>query len=147
MTTALRMRLTGEDEKRMSKTYTANPEAYQGYLKGRYWWNKRTEEGLGRASNTFSRPLQRIPLTRWPIPAWPIATVYSQSTILFLPKEAYPKAKEAALKALEIDDTLAEAHTSLGMIKTNYDWDWSGAEREYQRAIELNPKYATAHQW
>ena len=80
------------------------------------------------------------------MPAWPIATASLRAYGFVPPKEAFPKAKEAALKALEIDDTLAEAHTSLAYIKAIYDWDWSGAEKEFQRAIELNPSYADAHQ-
>ena len=147
MTTMLRMRLTGEDEKRMAKSYTANPEAYQDYLKGRYWWNKRNEEGLNKGIEYFQQAIAKDPT--YALAYAGLADCYSSLAAFGFvpPKEAYPKAKEAALKALEIDDTLAEAHTSLAYIKAVYDWDWSGAEREFQRAIELNPSYADAHQW
>jgi eukaryotic-like serine/threonine-protein kinase len=145
MTSMLRMRLTGEDEKRMAKSYTANPEAYQDYLKGRYWWNKRNPEGLNKGIEYFQQAIAKDPT--YALAYSGLADCYS--TLAFLgfvsPKEAYPRAKEAALKALEIDDTLAEAHTSLALIKAQYDWDWSGGEKEFQRAIALNPSYASAH--
>jgi TolB-like protein/Flp pilus assembly protein TadD/predicted Ser/Thr protein kinase len=147
MTTALRMRLTGEDEKRMAKSDTANPEAYQDYLKGRFWWNKRTEEGLNRGVEYFQQAIAQDPT---------YAVAYSGLADCYRglgyygyvsPKEAYPKAKEAALMAVQLDDKLAEAHNSLEGVKADYDWDWAGAEREGRRAIELNPNYAPAHQW
>jgi len=141
------MRLTGEDEKRMAKSYTVNPEAYQAYLKGRYWWNKRTEEGLNKGIEYFRQAIEKDPT--YAVAYAGLADCYSSLAEynIVLPKEAFPRANEAALKALEIDDTLAEAHTSLAKIKTVYDWDRSGADREFRRAIELNPSYATAHQW
>jgi len=147
MTTALRMRLTGEDEKRMAKSYTANPEAYQDYLKGRYWWNKRGEQDLNKGIQYFQQAIARDP--NYALAYSGLADSYAVLAGFgsVPPKEAYPKAKEAAQKALEIDDTLAEAHASLGLILTMYDWDWPGAEKEFQRAIELNPNYATAHAW
>jgi serine/threonine protein kinase/tetratricopeptide (TPR) repeat protein len=147
MTSMLRMQLSGEDEKRMAKSYTANAEAYQDYLKGRYWWNKRNEEGFNKSIEYFQQAIAKDPT---------YALAYSglaDSYAVFAgfgslsPKVAYPKAKEAAQKALQIDDTLAEAHASLAFINTMYDWDWPGAEKEFQRSIELNPNYATAHSW
>jgi TolB-like protein/Tfp pilus assembly protein PilF/predicted Ser/Thr protein kinase len=145
ITGMLRMRLTGEDEKRMTKTYTANPEAYQDYLKGRYWWNKRTEEGLNKCIEYVQRAIEKDP--NYALAYAGLADCYnSQANFGFIPpKEAFPRSREFALKALEIDDTLPEAHTVLGLIKTSYDWDWSGAEKEYQRAIELNPRYGEVH--
>jgi eukaryotic-like serine/threonine-protein kinase len=145
MTTMLRMRLSGEDDKRMTKSYTANPEAYQDYLKGLYWRYKITEEGYTKCSDYFQRAVAKDPT--YALAYAGLADCYSgpPNNGLVPPKEGYPKAKEAALKALELDDTLAEAHTSLAFIKTDYDWDWSGSERELQRAIELNPGYARAH--
>jgi len=147
ITTALRMRLTGEDEKRMTKSYTANPDAYQDYLKGRYWWNKRNEDGFNKGREYFQQAIEKDPT--YALAYSGLADSYSLlSEYGFVaPKESYPRAKEAALKALEIDDTLAEAHASLAWIKTFYDWDWSGGEKEFQRAIELNPAYAIAHFW
>jgi eukaryotic-like serine/threonine-protein kinase len=146
MTTALRMRLSGEDEKRMTKSYTANPEAYQNYLKGRYWRNKVDEEGLRKGIEYFQQAIQKDPSYAQAYSGLADCYFASANFGITAPREAYPKAKEAALKALEIDDTLAEAHTSLGVVKAFYDWDWSGGEKEFRRAIELNPTYAFAHQ-
>jgi serine/threonine protein kinase/tetratricopeptide (TPR) repeat protein len=147
ITATLRLRLTGEEEKRLAKRYTANPEAYQDYLKGRYWWNKRTKEGLNKAIEYLQQAVAKDPT--YALAYDGLADCYSLLAYYGFvdSKEGYPRAREAALKALEIDDSLAEAHTSLVFVKTFYDWDWSGAERESQRAIELNPRYATAHQW
>jgi TolB-like protein/Flp pilus assembly protein TadD/predicted Ser/Thr protein kinase len=143
----LRLRLTGDEEKRLAKSYTANPEAYQLYLKGRYWWNKRTEEGFNKGIEYFQQAIEKDPT--YALAYSGLADCYSLLSDygLVAPKEAYPRAKEAALKALQLDETLAEAHASLGYVKTTYDWDWSGAEREFQRAIELNPAHAGAHLW
>jgi eukaryotic-like serine/threonine-protein kinase len=145
ITTALRMRMTGDDEKSMSKSYTPNPEAYQDYLKGRYWWNKPTEDGLNKAIEYFQQAIAKDPA--YALAYAGLADCYSSlGNSGFVPaREAFPRAKDFAQKALEIDDTLAEAHTSLGYVKTVYDWDWSGAEREYQRSINLNPSSAEAH--
>jgi adenylate cyclase len=145
MTTALRLRLTGEDEKRLVKNYTADPEAYQAYLKGRYWLNKRTPDGLNKGIEYFQQAITKDPAFT---PAYAgIADGYDllAANGVVPPKEGYPRAKEAALKALELDSALAEAHTSLGYIKTFYEWDRLGGEREFQRAIALNPGYANAH--
>jgi serine/threonine protein kinase/Flp pilus assembly protein TadD len=146
MTAALRLRLSGDDEKRMAKSYTANPEAYQDYLKGRFWWNKTNKEGFDRAIEFYRQAIATDPNYAQAYAG--LADCYSFLAILSIvpPKEAYPKAKEAALRALEIDDRLAEAHSSLAYIEAINDWDWSGAEREFQRAIELNPNYTGSHQ-
>jgi serine/threonine-protein kinase len=145
MTSMLRMRLTGEDEKRMMKSYTANPEAYQDYLQGRYWWNKKTDEGFKKSLEYFQQAIAKDP--NYALAYSGLADSYaSPPTYGFgAPQESFPKAKEAAQKALELDGTLAEAHASLAVINTFYGWDWSGAERESQRAIELNPSYSFAH--
>jgi len=147
MTSMLRMRLTGEDEKRMAKSYTASPDAYQDYLKGRYWWNKRDEDGFNKGREYFQQAIEKDPT--YALAYSGLADCYSLLSEYgyVAPKESYPRAKQAAQKALEIDDTLAEAHASLAWIKTFYDWDWSGGEKEFQRAIELNPAYAIAHFW
>jgi serine/threonine protein kinase/Tfp pilus assembly protein PilF len=146
MTTALRMRLTGDDEKRMAKSYTVNPEAYQDYLKGRYWWNKANEEGIRKGIEYFQQAIAKDPAYAQAYAGLADSYVVLPAFSPTSPKEAYPRAKEAALKALEIDDTLAEAHASLGVVKAQYEWDWSGGEREFQRAIALNPNSARAHQ-
>jgi TolB-like protein/DNA-binding winged helix-turn-helix (wHTH) protein/Flp pilus assembly protein TadD len=146
MTTALRVRLTGEDEKRLARSYTPNTEAYQDYLRGRYFWQKRGL-GLNKGAEYFQQAIAKDP--RYALAYDGLADSYILLAVFGFssPQEAYPSAKEAALKSLEIDGTLAEAHTSLARIKAEYDWDWSGAEREFQRAMELNPSYATAYQW
>ncbi len=145
MTTALRMRLTGEDEKRMAKSYTTNPEAYQDYLKGRYWLNRTTEEGFNKGIEYFQQAITKDPAYALAYDGLADCYIALAGAGFVAPKETFPKAKEAVLKALELDETLAEAHASLGNIKIFDDWDWSGGEKEFQRAIELNPSYADAH--
>jgi DNA-binding winged helix-turn-helix (wHTH) protein/TolB-like protein len=144
---ALSLKLTGEEEKRLAKRYTENPEAYQAYMKGRFWWNKRSEEGFKRAIEFFN---EAIALDHnYALPYAGLADCYSimGPYNLMGPKESYPKAKSAAIQALAIDDQLAEAHVSLAQIVYLYDWDFRTAEAEYKQAIELDPNYATAHQW
>jgi serine/threonine protein kinase/TolB-like protein/Flp pilus assembly protein TadD len=144
MTSMLRMRLTGEEEKRMAKSYTANPEAYQLYLQGRYHGNKGTEQELKKSVEYYREALAKDP--NYALAYVGLADAYSGFSDFYLaPRQVMPQAKEAANKALELDDTLAAAHTSLAFIKIIYDWDWLGAEREVQRAIELNPNSADAH--
>ena len=147
MTTALRMRLTGEDEKRMAKSYTANPEAYQDYLKGRYWWAKFTEDGRNKGIQYFQQATAKDPNYALAYDGLADCYIGLAGIGAVSSKEAYPKAREAAQKALVIDDALGEAHASLAEIKTNYDWDQLAGEREFQRAIELNPSYPIAHLW
>ncbi|MCH7987103.1 MAG: protein kinase [Acidobacteria bacterium] len=142
----LRMKLTPEDESRLARRDTENTEAYQLYLKGRYYWNKRTEEALRKGLEYFGQAIEQDP-------GYALAYVgLSESYIVLadrgMPsKIAFPKAKMAVAKALELDDTLGEVHVSLAVIKDTYEWDWVAAEREYKRAIELNPGYATSHHW
>jgi serine/threonine protein kinase/lipopolysaccharide biosynthesis regulator YciM len=146
MTSMLRVRLSGDDEKRMDKSYTANPEAYQDYLKGRYWQNKRSLEGYHTSVEYFQQAIEKDPT--YALAYSGLADAYSglPGSGLEAPNETIPKAKEAARKALELDDTLAEAHVSLATIEAQYDWDWSGGEKEILRAVELNPSYAYAYQ-
>ena len=143
----LRSRLTNEEEKRLTKHYTENTEAYQDYLKGRYYWNKRTGDDLKKAIDYFNQAIAKDPL-------YALAYAGLADCYIVIPnyadvstQEAGAKAKAAVLKALEIDDTLAEAHTSLGGIKSDFEWDFAGAETEFKRALALNPNYATAHHW
>lgn len=144
---SLRPHLTGEDRKRLAKNYTVNSDAYQDYLKGRFWWNKGTEEGFNKGIEYFQRAIVKDPNYAQAYSG--IADCYSSlaSEGLISATEGYLKAKDAALKALQLDGTLTEAHTSLGLVKTSYDWDWSGADKEFQRAIELNPSYEEAHRF
>ena len=147
ITKALRLRLTGQEEKSLARTYTTSAEAYRGYLQGRYWSNKRTEDGFNKGIECFQQAIAKDPT--YALAYCGLADCYSMhANYGFLtPQNGYSRAHDAALKALEIDDTLSEAHVSLGFIKSDYAWDWSGAEKEFQRAIALNPNYATAHQW
>ncbi len=142
----LRLRLSGEEKKRLVKRYTENTEAYQLYLKGRYYTNKRTEGWIKKGIEYFQQASDADP--NYALAYAGLADAYAflaSSTGGMPPRDTYPKAKAAALKALEIDDALAEAHTSLGFFYLMYDWNFSEAEREFKRAIKLNPGYANAH--
>jgi serine/threonine protein kinase/tetratricopeptide (TPR) repeat protein len=141
----LRLRLTPEDEKRLAKRPTQNREAYQFLLKADYYMNKWTPEGLQRGMAYTRQAIEADPAYAAAY-AW-MSAIYSGLGLFgFLPPaEALPKAKAAAMKALEIDDSLPEAHAVLAMVRLYYEWDWSGAEQACQRAIELNPNYAWAH--
>jgi serine/threonine protein kinase/Tfp pilus assembly protein PilF len=142
----LRLRLTGEDQRRVSKRYTDDAEAYQLYLKGRFYWNKRTEDGLKKGIEYFKQAIEKDPGYAQAYVG--LADCYAILVELegASPKELYPKVKATAQKALELDDSLAEAHTSLGAAY-EYEWNWAEAEKQYKQAIELNPNYATAHHW
>jgi len=124
-----------------------NNEAYEDYMKGRFFWSRRTAESLGKSVEFFQQAITKD--SRYAQAYAGIADAYTLLGFYdFLPPaESYPKAKQAALKAVALDDGLADAHASLLSIETDYDWDWTGAEREFQRAIELNPNYAAAYQW
>ncbi|HEX3186966.1 MAG TPA: protein kinase [Pyrinomonadaceae bacterium] len=147
ITNNLRPTLSGVDRSRMEKQYTANPEAYQLYLKGRFYWNKRTPADFKQSITFFEQAIAKDPNYALAYSgladSYTLLTVYSSES----PRELMPKAKQAALKALELDDKLAEAHASYGQILVYYDFDFTTAEQQYRRAIELNPNYATAHQW
>jgi tetratricopeptide (TPR) repeat protein len=141
----LRLRLTGEDRSRLTKRHTQSSEAYQDYLRGRYHWNRLSEEGLRKGIEYFERAIARDP--NYALAYTGLADSYGLLGFFGLASAAavMPKAKEAARRAVELDDGLAEAHASLGGIFKIYDWDWAASEREYKRAIELNPNYATGH--
>jgi eukaryotic-like serine/threonine-protein kinase len=147
MTAALRMQLSGEEEKRMDKTSTANPEAYQDYLKGRFWWNKRTPEAVKKSIGYFQDAIAEDPNYALAHDGMADAYAVLGGNGQAAPQESFSKAKEEAQRALELDDTLAEAHATLADIEDQYEWNWSGADQEFQKAIQLNPNYATAHQW
>jgi serine/threonine protein kinase len=143
----LHLRPSGEEQKRLAKRYTENTEAYRLYLKGRYYWNRRTPELLQKANEYFRQTIDKDP---------GFGLAYgglAQSYAIFnyygveAPRESCPKAKDAALKALEIDETLAEAHAALGWIKMSCDWDWPASEREFKRALAINQNYGTARHW
>jgi TolB-like protein/DNA-binding winged helix-turn-helix (wHTH) protein len=128
----------------------ASPSSYQAYdlyLKGRFFWNKRTKDGFQQAADYFQQSIANDP--NYARAYAGLADTFAlMSSWSFAPQtEAIPKARAAALRALQLDDSLAEAHTSLALIAENYDYDWQTAEKEYRRAIQLDPQYATAHQW
>jgi TolB-like protein/Flp pilus assembly protein TadD len=142
---ALKRTLTGDDKKRLTKRYTENVEAYHFYLKGRYHWNKFDQRSLSKAVDYFVQAIEIDPT--YALAYAGLADSYYRLSNVYAPtREAMPKAKAAAIKALEIDETLSEAHAALGLVKLFYEWDWSGAEEEFVRAIEINPNYALAHQ-
>ena len=143
---ALKLKLLSKEKASLSKQPTENTEAYQLYMKGRYYWHQRTEEAVKKGIECFEQAIARDPTY-----ALAYAGLADSYSLLGLseygalpPTEAFPKAKEASEKALEIDNTLAEAHVSLAFARMYFDWDFSRAEQEYKQAIELNPVYATA---
>ncbi len=143
----LRLKLSGNEKKKLVKRYTDNAEAYQLYLKGRYHWNKRSREGLKSCIAFFQQAIEKDPNYALAYTgladAFGILSFYAALS----PTDAMSKARAAAMRALEIDDALAEAHASLAFVKALFDWDWASAEKHYKRAVKLNPAYATAHHW
>jgi TolB-like protein/DNA-binding winged helix-turn-helix (wHTH) protein len=141
--------LNQQERAALEHSKVVNAEAYEAYLKGRYFWNKRTRDGLTKAIEYFNRAIEKNP--RYAEAYTGLGDAYALSGDweygILSPEDAFPKAKTAVIKALSLDDNLAEAHTSLAFILDLYDWDWESAEKEYKRAIELNPGYATAHHW
>ncbi len=145
----IRINLTPREQAALRSAKAVNPEAYQSYLKGRYFWNKRTADGLSAALAYFNQAIEEDP--KYAQAYSGLADTYAllgdwQYGVMSF-KEALPKAKAAAIKALELDGSLSEAHTSLGYSLRAFDWDFDSAGKEFQRAIELNPGYATAHHW
>lgn len=147
ISTKLLSKLSGEEKKRLTKRHTHDPEAYRHYLKGRFYWNKRTEHDFWKGIEHFRQAIEIDPN---------YALAYSglaDSYILLgfygacAPDDVMPKGKAAAVKALELDDSLAEAHNSLAYIQFTYEWNWAASEKEFRKALKLNPKYATAHHW
>src|ERR1051325_3169619 len=141
----LRLKLTGAEKKKLRKRTTENTEAYQLYLKGRYHWNKRTEESLKRGIGFFRDAIESDPSFASAYAGLADSFVTLATNVPLPPQDTMPKAKAAAQRAIEIDEGLAEAWASLGAVRWWYDWDWEGAEQAYRKAIELNPNYATAH--
>ncbi len=141
----LRLHLSGEERQKLVKRYTDNTAAYQLYLKGRYYIHKRTPEWIRKGVEHFQEAIDLDP--NFALAYSGLAEAFgflASSTGGQPPREAYPRAKAAALKALELDDTLGEAHCTLGFFRLLYDWDYSAAEAEYKRAIELSPNFANA---
>jgi len=144
----IRVKLTPEDQVRLATTRQVSTQSYENYLKGRYYWNKRSQEGLTKAIDYFQLAIEQDP--NYALAYAGLADCYSiigsviVGTVPAL--EVAPKARAAALKSLELDNTLAEAQTSLATVRFNYDWDWNAAASGFRRAVELNPSYATAYQ-
>ena len=143
----LRLKLTGEEQQRLGKRHTADQEAYQAYLRGRYCWNQRTIEGMRKAVDHFGQAIDHDP-------GYALAYAGLGDALAMLgiyhglkPTDSFPKAKVAACRALEIDESLAEAHATLGFCAQYFDWDLVAAQRELEEAIRLNPGYPSARQW
>jgi TolB-like protein/DNA-binding winged helix-turn-helix (wHTH) protein/Tfp pilus assembly protein PilF len=144
----IRVKLTPEDQVRLATTRPVSTQSYENYLKGRYYWNKRSQEGLTKAIDYFQLAIEQDP--NYALAYAGLADCYSiigSAIVGTVPaSEVAPKARAAALKSLELDNTLAEAQTSLATVRFNYDWDWNAAASGFRRAVELNPSYATAYQ-
>jgi len=145
----IRLRLTPVESERLAKARAVDPDAYELYLKGRYFWNKRNEAAYVKAIDYFNQAIARD--TQYARAYSGLADAYallgSWPNAEMPRRVAMPRAKEAALTALKLDDSLAEAHASLAFVEMHYEWNWKESEKEFRRAIELNPNYATAHQW
>jgi TolB-like protein/DNA-binding winged helix-turn-helix (wHTH) protein/Tfp pilus assembly protein PilF len=149
ITDQIRVNLTPQEQAALNTARPLDPAAYEAYLKGRYFWNKRTTNGLKKAVDYFSEAIQKDPqyAQAYTGLADSYALLGDWEYGVLAPKEASARAKAAATRALELDDKLSEAHTSLAFSLDVFDWDWKSAEKEFKRAIELNPGYATAHHW
>ncbi len=143
----LRGQLAGETKKRMATRYTQNPEAYQLYLKGRYFWEKRTEEPLKKSIEYFNQAIDKDPTYAKAYAG--LAAAYARSTAYssISPRDAIPKSRAAAERALEIDDSLAQAHAVFGYSLWSYDWNYPAAEEEFRKAQSLDPRDVTSHSW
>jgi TolB-like protein/Flp pilus assembly protein TadD len=145
----IRISLNPQEQAALKNVKVVNPEAYVSYLKGRYFWNKRTADSLKAALAYFNQAIEEDP--KYAQAYSGLADTYALlgdwQYAVMTPKEALPKAKAAAIKALELDNTLGEAHNSLAFCLDGFDWDLDSAGKEFRRAIELNPGYATAHHW
>jgi len=144
---AIKLRLTGEEQQQLAKRYTHSIEAYQFYLQGRLQWQKRTPEGFKRAIELLQQALDQDP--NYALAYSGIASSYSLLALygFWPPRSAMPKAEEMARRALSLDESLAEAHTALAVVRAQYDWNWSAAERELRRALELNPSLPEARHY
>ena len=147
LSSKLRTKLSGTDAEKLTKTYTTIPEAYRLYLQGRFYWAKRDEKDFRTAVDYFNQAIALDP--NYALAYAGRADAYALlSTFGFMPPpEAIPKARESALKASALDETLAEPHATLAYLLATYDYDFAASEREFKRAIQLNPNYATAHHW
>jgi TolB-like protein/DNA-binding winged helix-turn-helix (wHTH) protein len=145
----IQVELTSHERDVLKSVKTVNPDAYEAYLKGRYFWNKRTADGMKKAIDYFNQAIQKDPnyAQAYAGLADSYALAGDWQYGVLTPREAYPKAKEAATKAIELDSTLGEAHISLAWCMDGFDWNWDFAGKEFTRGIELSPSYATGHHW
>lgn len=143
----IRITVTPRDRDPAASVHAVRPEAHEAYLKGRYFWNKRTEKDVSKGIEYFEQATRLDPNYAAAYAGLAESYVVMNGHRFLPPAQAFPKARAAALKALELDDGNAEAHASLGSLHWEYEWDKSSAEKEFRRAIELNPSYATAHAW
>jgi adenylate cyclase len=144
---ALKLNLSAEQSSSIAKRHTENAEAYQLYLKGRFYWNKRTEEGMKKAIEYYQQAIGKDPVY-----ALAYAGLAESYGILgyynwLAPKEAFPRARAAAIKALEIDSALGEGHTAMAIVERDFGWNWANADKEFKRALALNPGYSITHLW
>jgi len=145
----LRIALTGEQKKTLKKRFTHDPQAYQSYMKGRFFWQKRTEGGFKKAIDHFEAAIEQDPVYALPYAglADSFALMGGAAFEMLPPREAMPRAKAAALRALNIDPSLVEARTTLAFVRRLYDWDWTEAELDFRKACALNGAYPTARHW
>ena len=145
----IRINVKPKEQAALKNVKAVNPDAYEAYLKGRYFWNKRTADGLKKAKEYFDEAVAKAPdyAQAYSGLADTYALLGDWEYGVLSSKEALPSAKAAAIKAIDLDNTLGEAHTSLAFALSSFDWDWPSAEKEFRRALELNPGYATAHHW
>jgi tetratricopeptide (TPR) repeat protein len=147
ITDKLQLKLSGTDTKGITKQYTSSNEAYQLYLKGRYYWNRRTAENIRKSIELLTAATEKDPNFAMAYAGLADSYVVASTYTGERANETMPQAKLYAMKAIELDPTLAEPHAALGLVTWFYEWNSGGSEREFQRAIELNPNYPTAHQW
>ncbi|HWQ34433.1 MAG TPA: winged helix-turn-helix domain-containing protein [Blastocatellia bacterium] len=147
MTRALALELTGEERQRLDKRFTSNPAAYQAYALGRFFQQKRTDESLKKSLKYFNEAIASDPSYALPLVGLADSCIVLNSFNVMPMSQSHPLARAAVLRALALDEKLAEAHTSLATIIADYEWNWPEAENHYRRAIELNPNYPTVHHW
>jgi serine/threonine protein kinase/tetratricopeptide (TPR) repeat protein len=143
----LRPKLTGQEITKLARHETENAEAYQLYLQGLFYWNKWTQDGFKKASDYFNQAVEKDPNYAQAYAGLADTYNFMGDSGYVAPSQVWQNAKSAATQAVKIDDSLPEGHISLALVREDYDWDWSGAENEFKRAIQLNPNSATAHQW
>ena len=144
---SLRPKLAGAEAKQLAKRDTENSEAYQLYLQGLFYWNKWTQDGFQKAIDFFRQAAEKDPAYAQAYAGLADAYTFMGASGYVAPQQVWQSAKSAAMQSVKIDDTLPEGHISLALVQENFDWDWAGAEKEFKRAIELNPNSAEAHHW